>query len=49
MLARWRARQLDLSTEHEARGRILTLVEFQDLPFQALVDFYSEEEKADGA
>lgn len=49
MLARWLEAKVDLSTEHEARGRVVTLIELHDLPFEAMAMFYSEEEKEDGA
>jgi len=40
LLQRWRAKELDLSTEHEVRNRIIQLGEIEKLTFENVADFY---------
>lgn len=37
----WLAGQLELSTEHEMKGRVLALGEIATLPFDAIAAFYT--------
>lgn len=45
-LERWRSGSLKLVDEQEMRGRVLTLREIVDLPFEAINQFYQKEEEA---
>lgn len=49
MLRRWAAEKLQLSHEHEIRGRVEILDEMATLKFETIVEFYQKPEEANAA
>jgi hypothetical protein len=44
LLGRWEAGKLELETEKEIRGRVMTLADLVELRFESIQKFYAEEE-----
>ena len=49
VLDRWISGALTLQADQTIRGQIIELAELSDLPFEALQEFYREEEGANAA
>lgn len=48
-LDRWQSGKIDLDIESEAKGRVNTLKELADLPFNAIEEFYQQPEQENAA